>query len=397
MRTIKILNLKINNFKGIKNLSVDFNTAVTNIFGANATGKSTVFDSFTWLLFGKDSQDRKEFEIKNTKTIELNRQDHEVIGLLDVDGEKISLKKIYREKWVKQRGSIEAVYTGNETLYYWNDLPLKQSDYQDRINSLVDEKIFKLITNPLAFNALKWEDRRQVLIDIAGDVSYEDIATGNPKYQDIIAKGARYNNLEEYKKAIAASVKKAKDDLKAIPTRIDEVLKSKPEPLDFDSLRMQLSNKEIELEGVENMILDKQKAFDNYINAQNQKRSRLNELKLRREDLLVSLRKKASAESAPDTTVLENIKSELNSKTSILNSLTFERDSINTNIKRLEKLISDIDKKLIETRDNWYKVGASQLDFHPDNFCCPTCKRDFPEEDVEKRKQNFRITSTEKS
>src|SRR5690606_11599013 len=99
--------------------------------------KTTIFDAFTWLLFGKDSRDRKDFEIKNTKNLELNRQDHEVTGILLIDNEETVIKRVYREKWVKQKGALEAVYTGNETLFYWNDLPLKQSEFQQRINLLL--------------------------------------------------------------------------------------------------------------------------------------------------------------------------------------------------------------------------------------------------------------------
>lgn len=55
--TLKELTLK--NFKGIRDLAVKFGE-VTTIAGANATGKSTVFDAFTWVLFGKDSNDRTD-------------------------------------------------------------------------------------------------------------------------------------------------------------------------------------------------------------------------------------------------------------------------------------------------------------------------------------------------
>ena len=60
---IKIKKLSLTNFKGIKDLAVEFNN-VTNIHGENGTGKSTIFDAFTWLLFGKDSHDSKDFNIK---------------------------------------------------------------------------------------------------------------------------------------------------------------------------------------------------------------------------------------------------------------------------------------------------------------------------------------------
>lgn len=61
---IKIYSLKLKNFKGIKDLEIKFNCQNTNIYGANATGKTTVFDAFKWLFFDKDSNDRKDFNIK---------------------------------------------------------------------------------------------------------------------------------------------------------------------------------------------------------------------------------------------------------------------------------------------------------------------------------------------
>ena len=63
MRGIKLKKLYLRNFKGIKDLNIDFGN-ITNVFGENATGKTTIADAFMWLLFDKDSQDRATFEIK---------------------------------------------------------------------------------------------------------------------------------------------------------------------------------------------------------------------------------------------------------------------------------------------------------------------------------------------
>ena len=60
---IELKSLKLKNFKGIKDLRVIFGQ-VTDIAGENASGKTTVFDAFTWLLFDKDCTDRKDFTIK---------------------------------------------------------------------------------------------------------------------------------------------------------------------------------------------------------------------------------------------------------------------------------------------------------------------------------------------
>ena len=125
MKTIQIKKIILTNFKGIRSLIIDFGKE-TNIHGANGTGKTSVFDAFTWLLFGKDSTDRTNFEIK---TLDKNNQeipkiDHEVEAVIAVDEEEFKLKRTFREKWVKKRGALESEFAGNETIYEWNDVPM---------------------------------------------------------------------------------------------------------------------------------------------------------------------------------------------------------------------------------------------------------------------------------
>ena len=64
MKEIKIKTLKIENFKGIKSLHVDFDGKSVNVYGTNETGKTTIIDAFTWCLFGKDSLGQSNFAIK---------------------------------------------------------------------------------------------------------------------------------------------------------------------------------------------------------------------------------------------------------------------------------------------------------------------------------------------
>ncbi len=64
IETIKIRSLTLKNFKGIKELDIAFGGSDANIFGDNATGKTTIADADNWLLFDKDSQNRSTFEIK---------------------------------------------------------------------------------------------------------------------------------------------------------------------------------------------------------------------------------------------------------------------------------------------------------------------------------------------
>ena len=68
MRTITLKSLSLVNFKGVRSQEIKFSDQVTVVCGENGTGKTTVFDAFLWLLFGKDSTGRSDsnFNIKIT-------------------------------------------------------------------------------------------------------------------------------------------------------------------------------------------------------------------------------------------------------------------------------------------------------------------------------------------
>ncbi|WP_144514952.1 ATP-binding protein, partial [Bacillus pumilus] len=83
------------------------------VYGDNATGKTTLFDAFMWLLFDKDSQNKKDFEIKTLSKDNkaVSGVDHEVSAVLLIDGKSVELKKVYSEKWTKKRGSAKQVFS----------------------------------------------------------------------------------------------------------------------------------------------------------------------------------------------------------------------------------------------------------------------------------------------
>ena len=139
MKSIVIRQLTLLNFKGIRNLTVDFDLNETNIFGYNGTGKTTIFDAFTWLLFGKDSKDRKDF---NIKTLDANNQPieripHEVTACIEVNGEEINLKKCYNEVWTKKRGSAVETFNGHSVECFYNDVPCSVTEYAKKIAELL--------------------------------------------------------------------------------------------------------------------------------------------------------------------------------------------------------------------------------------------------------------------
>lgn len=386
MKNIQLKKINISNFKGIKKLTINFNDT-TNIYGANATGKTSIFDAFTWLLFGKDSQDRKDFDIKplDIHGNIIQKTENEVEGELICDDETIILKRIHREKWVKKRGFSEPEFTGNETIYFWNEVPMNAKEYQAKINDLLDETIFKLISNPLAFNNLKWQDRRNVLIDIAGDTNPDYAGNGLTHILQLTEK----KTISELKSEISSKVKKTKEELKQIPTRIDEVNKSKPVPLLFRELEEELQKQENRLKEIDQQLQDVSKQNQSYLDNKTAIQNNIFELKTEISTIENDLRNQANAKTRVDTSKIEGLKQQLsNYNTSILSSeksLHLMENEISSKNKQIESIDFDMSR----LRENWQSINAETLSFDESAFHCPACKREFESGDVEAKKDEL--------
>jgi len=384
---VTLKKLSLLNFKGIKNLTIDFDNN-TNIYGDNGTGKTSVFDAFTWLLFGKDSTDRKDFELK---TLDLNNEvipkiDHEVSAEVEVNGELTTLKRVFREKWVKTKGALESEFSGNETLYYWNEVPLSMKEYGNKVSEILDEKVFKLITSPTAFNSLKWQDRRDVLVKIAGDISDADLAEGNEEYMQLVSQLTN-KTLDEYKKQIAATIKKAKDDIKMIPTRIDEVDRSKPEAVDATVVNAQISEKESLIQNIDNQLTDRSAAFDEVINKRNANQDEIFKLKTKINTINFEIAEKAKNEAKSGDSKTDQIQKQINDKKSNeLQSAEQKLIRLKSEKSTLETSISSYEKTIQDKRELWNVENAKNFVFSDDNAVCPCCERPLDASTIETQK-----------
>ena len=226
---MKLTKLELLNFKGLKSFAININGDVV-IRGDNATGKTTVFDSVCWLLFGKDSLDRADFEIKTLDGGKpIHKVDHEVTGTFTLDkGGTVELKRVYREKYSSPRGG-EVTLTGHTTDYFVDGVPKKEKEYKEIVSSLVDESIFKLITNPLYFNeTYSWQNRRKLLLEMCGDI--DDISVINSR-DDLrrLAELLEGRTVDDHRKVVAAKKTAINKELDMIPVRIDEAMRNKPE------------------------------------------------------------------------------------------------------------------------------------------------------------------------
>lgn len=201
---IKLMKLTLENFKGVRNLTLEPEGQDLIARGDNGTGKTPIQDAALWILFGKDSLGRSDFSLKtlDDQGQEIHGLDHSVEAELMVDGKPITLKKVFKEKWTKKRGSSNSTLTGHTTEHFIDSVPCKKGEWDTKINSLIDEYTFKLLTSPTHFASLHWEKRRQILLQVCGDISDQDVIASNSdlaKLPDIL--GDR--SLEDHKKVLA--------------------------------------------------------------------------------------------------------------------------------------------------------------------------------------------------
>lgn len=377
-KEIVLKTLSLRNFKGKKELNINF-SKITNIYGENGTGKTSIFDAFTWLLFDKDSQDRSKFDIQplDEHGNVVHMIETEVEGVLELDGKTLTLKKVLKEKWTRKRGEEQSELKGTETSYYIDETPVKMSEYKAKISELIDENIFKLITNPLYFSLnMKWQDRRKVLLEIIGDVTADRIINYKSSLRPLEALLVD-KDIDTLKRSIQARRRKLNDEIKSIPPRIDE-LNNSIQDLNFDALDLQRRGVVAAIRDVEERILDKSKVNEALLKEKNV----LYSLKESLRELEYKLKLEAEDPVKQLRLDMQKTESELYIKKS-----SFDR--MENDIKSQETEIVTLENKMDELRNKWSSVNDEVLTFNDEDFVCPTCRRPFEANDIESKKQEM--------
>ncbi|ETJ02435.1 MAG: hypothetical protein Q619_VDC00007G0011 [Veillonella dispar DORA_11] len=368
---MKLTKLELLNFKGLKAFTIHFNGDVI-IRGDNATGKTTVFDSVCWLLFGKDSLDRADFEIKTLDKGEpIHKVNHEVTGTFTLDeGGTVELKRVYREKYSSPRGG-EVTMTGHTTDYFVDGVPKKEKEYKEIVNSLVDENIFKLITNPLYFNeTYSWQNRRKLLLEMCGDISDEDVIAEYSELKALtdILSG---HSVDDHRKVVAAKKVAINKELDMIPVRIDEALRGKPTidtPRDVLIQEISLATTTLEtLEADKALLVNGHAVVDTRAELRDVQRR----LMARESELQMEYKK----QSALKSNEYDMVVSELNNLSSKVESTKHRLDTSNRDIQRIESVIDELMHQRQQVNEDAFVMDIDEA--------CPTCGQKLPAEQIQ--------------
>ena len=180
MKKIQFKKLRLLNFCGIRNAEYEFGENITVISGKNGLGKSTIVNAIMYALFGKDisgnSLDIKTFDKDHNIIKEIP---HEVELTVSVDGDEVVLKRTLTDSWKGDE-------CRNTFKYYLNDEVVTAGEYKKTVDAICPEDVFRLCSSTKDFVYRPWQEQRNKLQALVGDITTEDITEGNSKYDFVV-------------------------------------------------------------------------------------------------------------------------------------------------------------------------------------------------------------------
>ena len=374
MTYIGIVRMTLTNFKGIRSLEMNFDPEVTNVFGDNATGKTTLMDAFLWTLFGKDSQNRADFNIKtlDAKGKALPKLEHEVTVILSVDGVETVFRRCYKENWVKKRGTAKEVMDGHTVDYYVDDVPLSKREYDAKVSAICPEQLFRQITNPSYFPSLKMQEQRRMLFEIVGgDITHHDVFNelitdeNKEHYRSLVDALDSGKTLDEYKKQVVSQKNKIKGEVADIPGRIEE--------------------KEREIKNYDSLIADKSKADEEEAGRRRGVRQQIDDKYERMEEVKRQVKRDANAEH-------DKWYSDLSAKESEISNFKTDIRSLENRLLTLNNSLEEYNSQRGILLQEYKTINSETFEVDSSALVCPTCKRAFEGVDYDSKLQEMQDT-----
>lgn len=153
---MRIKKLKVENFRNLENLDIEFSEGVNIIYGNNAQGKTNIIESIYIFSFGKSFRANKDIELLKfdkeyfLSNIEIMKKDRELE--MDFGFDKISNKKMIKVNGVIQKkisdiiGKLNVVVFKPEDIKIVTDSPSIRRKYIDYLISSISKSYLENIT-----------------------------------------------------------------------------------------------------------------------------------------------------------------------------------------------------------------------------------------------------------
>ncbi|MFW5481643.1 MAG: AAA family ATPase [Prevotella sp.] len=387
---ISFRKLTIKNFKGVKDITIEFNGTITEILGANHTGKTTTSDAIHWVLFGKNSDGATVFGIdpKDENNNIIHHLENSVELVMTADDRELTLMKVRRENWIKPKSHDEEVLDSHSTDCYIDGDKYTIKDYTAKIAELIPEAMFRAITNPAYFPSLKADDQRLLLVKMVGERSLEEVAgesEESEKFSELLKKMGG-QDLKEYRQHLSYRMKELKKDIDAIPVRIEEnndALQKLDTKANFDFIRKRIEEIEKGIAQYDEQLKDATAKLNIDFDERMDQRKKVLEARTRKQEAASTVEaKNRQAKMDHDNEVAESQRS--------LNSIKREMEDTDSDIKDYTRRLEKLEKKMSEFREDWQRVESEEFTWEEteDKVTCPTCGQRLPEERITEIRKN---------
>jgi DNA repair exonuclease SbcCD ATPase subunit len=380
--------LHLENFKGIKSLDVNFSKK-TKIKGQNASGKTTVFDAFTWLLFNKNSAGEEKFNVRPLDKDGKRIDDVEikVVATLDVDGKEVELSKVQKQNWVKKRGTDTVSLQGNVNSFEIDGYPKSESDFKEYVAGLAkSEDMFKMLTNPQYFNSMKWKDQRKILMKLVDDFSDVELAKTDERFLPLISELEKAPSVEDIRSKFQKMLSEWKKKQAEIPVRIDEAEKSK---VDVDAAEQELKKSDLErrISEIYEKISDTNGALKKLRDEDMRLQMDMSGILQSMNDSLSEKKRKIESSNAEVTRELENTRNKIQIAENAIK--LNERSISDTDVER-KKLGEQYNAEKAKVFDETpFLFDESKWVFDESSTVCSLCGQPLPEDKIEQLKADF--------
>ena len=369
----QIVKMILENFKGIKERTIDFSGNIHKIEGKNASGKTTIATAYFWVFCNTD------YELKSNPAIfpvDVEECTPSVTIEMLVDSKPMKICKKQSRKITESNGTKKIALTNS---YFVNDVPMAERDMVKKLTDAgFDFENFAILANPNAFLLEKKDEQRKILFSMVAAYTDLDIANKMDGVDEARNLLSNYS-IDEIKAMQNATLKKIVENY----GKKGELLTAKIEGLELSKVNMDFA--EIEKQwGLVKAKLDnnqsEQAACEIIERELNELRNK--DLALQMELSGITQKEKAEKKMREDRIVIE--RSALNEK-----RLQIERD-----ITRWKNEV-DIHEGAITRLETSIKQGQAAITsieaevFDETSAVCPVCHRVYESDKIEEMKTDF--------
>lgn len=383
MKKIEVREIRLTDFKGQPEKKIGFGHR-TIVSGKNGCGKTTLADAFMWVFCDKDYSLKSNPDIRPDDGREcLPRVDIDIV----IDGKPVSVAKFQKRTESKPKdGKPGKVALSNK--YEINGVPKAERDFKADLKERgFDFDNFLMLSHMEIFTDLKDADARKILFSMSDGAGKSDleIVKTVPDCAELVPLLETYK-ADEIKAMNSATLKKAEEQLKAIPNQIIGMEQAKVD-VDVAELELQKNALQEQISDLETQITQAGNEKAGEIKAELAGlRTKLIEIDSKAKADLSE--KKSSVCNKVSTLELDrNIKtSELNRKASALEYLRTQKKDL---LEKLQNARTQYPKIKDAEWDNTVLESIKSETFNDTEAICPTCGRNLPPDQIEQLKSRF--------